>query len=95
MWAESGLQPSSWSALRSLAQLTSLRVFPSTASTVRPWTDRHLPHITAAAPQLQQLQHHIPGTLGALGASSIASLRSLASLQLTGPAEDGAQMRSR
>jgi hypothetical protein len=86
MWA-SGLQPSSWSALRSLAQLTSLRVCPSTDM-----EDRHLPHIAAAAPQLQQLHYTSFGTLRPQCASSLASLRSLASLQLMGPAERSAQM---
>jgi hypothetical protein len=80
MWAESGLQPSSWSTLRSLAQLTILRVVMG-----RQEDDGHLQHIAAAAPCRTC-------SLGPLGASSIASLRSLASLHLVCPAEGGAQL---
>jgi hypothetical protein len=78
VWADSNLQACSWSALRSLAQLTSLRV----ADAFRQKEGSHLQHIVAAAPQLQQLHYTIFCTLGTQDVSSIASLASLASLHL-------------
>jgi hypothetical protein len=85
MWAESGLQPSSWSALLSLAQLISLRAECAGG-------DGHVQHVAAAAPQLQQLHYTTFGRLRLQGASSIASLRGLASLHLELQAEDSSQL---
>jgi hypothetical protein len=91
VWAEPGLQPSSWSALRSLSQLTSLRVmgvFHQKEET----KDGHLQHIAAAAPQLQQLHYITQSSLGPQAVSCIASLTSLASLHLELRAEGSAHL---
>jgi hypothetical protein len=86
MWPVS-MEPGSWSALRSLAQLTSLRLMAEDKD------GSHLQHIAAAAPQLQQLHYRTSNMLGSQhGASSLASLRSLASLHLQLPKDGGAQL---
>jgi hypothetical protein len=81
----------SWSALRSLAQLTSLCVVG--ASHREKKGPSHLQHIAAAAAQLQQLRYDT-STLSLVPqeASSIASLRSLASLSLACYAEGSAHL---
>jgi hypothetical protein len=78
------MEAASWSALRSLAQLTSLRV--AHAFHQKGAEDGHLHHIAAAAPQLQQLHYRPLSRLGQ-STSSLASLRSLASLSLVCMAE--------
>ena len=84
-----GLDPGSWSALSSLAQLTSLRAVVTCAR-----EDRHLQHIAAAAPRLQQLNYcSIDSTvLAPQSIASIASLASLASLAVTLPYQGGMQV---
>jgi hypothetical protein len=83
---EKRLDPSSWSALASLTQLTSLRLFLLSDS-----YDQHLQQIVEAAPQLQELW--VYGS-DSLPMACLTRLRSLGSLQLGVAGQDAQALRS-